>query len=203
VRGGKGLLGALAYFGLDGLAATEKEELRQLALRGGSYTADERQALLAYCESDVDALARLLPAMLPKIDVPRALLRGRYMAAAARMEHRGVPIDMGKLALFRPPWDDIRDTLIGGIAVDSGVFTGREINRGKFEQYLARRGMPWPRLESGALDMDKDTFRDMAKSYPEIAPLYELKHSLSGMKLNDLEVGPDGRNRRILSAFGT
>ncbi len=32
-----------------------------------------------YCASDVDALARLLPAMLPRIDRQRALLRGRYM----------------------------------------------------------------------------------------------------------------------------
>src|SRR5262245_47508320 len=34
---GRGLLGALSYFGLDGLAAAEKEEMRQLAMRGGAY----------------------------------------------------------------------------------------------------------------------------------------------------------------------
>ena len=39
------------------------------------------------------ALERLLPAMLPRIDLPRALLRGRYMKAAAAMEHNGTPID--------------------------------------------------------------------------------------------------------------
>ena len=43
------------------------------------------------------ALERLLPAMLPKIDLPRALLRGRYMYAAARMEWNGVPIDTMRL----------------------------------------------------------------------------------------------------------
>ena len=58
-------------------------------MRGGPWSADERAGILDYCERDVDALARLLPAMLPKIDLPRALLRGRYMAAAARMEHSG------------------------------------------------------------------------------------------------------------------
>ena len=31
--------------------------------------------------------------MLPGIDLPRALLRGRYMKAAATMEGNGVPID--------------------------------------------------------------------------------------------------------------
>ena len=74
---GHGLLGALRLFGLDGIEAAEKDSMRQLAMRGGSYTADERRALLDYCQTDVDALARLLPALLPQIDLPRALLRGR------------------------------------------------------------------------------------------------------------------------------
>src|SRR5262245_2912199 len=71
---GRSLLGALSYFGMDGLAALEKDSMRELALRGGPFTASEQQALLDYCESDVDALCRLLPVMLPKIDMPRALL---------------------------------------------------------------------------------------------------------------------------------
>src|SRR3954452_24727115 len=64
---GAGLLGAMVWHGLDGMAADEKDEMRTLAMRGGSYTAKERDALLAYCAADVGALARLLPAMLPEI----------------------------------------------------------------------------------------------------------------------------------------
>ena len=98
---GAGLLGALAHYGLDGIGIVEKDEMRDLVLRGGPWTDAEREAILDYCESDVDALARLLPAMLPNIDLPRALLRGRYMAAAARMERNGVPIDTESLGLLR------------------------------------------------------------------------------------------------------
>ena len=72
---GAGLLGALAQYGLDGVGAGEKDEMRDLVLRGGPWSNDERLAILDYCETDVAALARLLPAMLPKIDLPRALLR--------------------------------------------------------------------------------------------------------------------------------
>src|SRR5207247_946578 len=89
---GTGLLGAQACFGLDGMGAAEKVRLRDLAIRGGPYTDAERLALLDYCERDVVALAKLLSAMLPRIDLPRALLRGRYMGAVARMEQAGVPI---------------------------------------------------------------------------------------------------------------
>jgi hypothetical protein len=41
--------------------------MQQLALRGGPFTDEERNALLAYCESDVRALENLLPRMLPEI----------------------------------------------------------------------------------------------------------------------------------------
>lgn len=90
---GRGLLGSLAWFGLDSIEAADKTQMRDLALRGGPWTASEQTALLDYCEGDVDALARLLPKLLPAIDLPRALLRGRYMVAAARMEHTGISID--------------------------------------------------------------------------------------------------------------
>jgi len=356
---GNGLLGALAYFGLDGLTAAEKQLLRELALRGGPYTAAERQALLDYCQSDVDALARLLPAMLPGIDLPRALLRGRYMAAAAKMEWAGVPIDTEALDCLRQDWDRIKGRLIAEVDRPYGVFvptgqrilnpetalgaailqkadawsidphqlaeavdtvwelersataeliearraarketglhsrridqwedagrdssdfpgldeTARElagaypalgIGRGytreegyddtdyagrlwevlrqsserrkpkhhpdiirqaaelvascpasetdscrpmafsadRWAEYLARKGIPWPRLDSGALALDDDTFREMARTYPnEVAPIRELRHALSQMRLNELAVGSDGRNRVLLSAF--
>jgi DNA polymerase-1 len=64
---GSGLLGALAHYGLDGIGAVEKGEMRDLVLRGGPWTESEREAILDYCESDVSALARLLPAMLPHL----------------------------------------------------------------------------------------------------------------------------------------
>jgi DNA polymerase-1 len=52
------------------------------------------------------------------------------------------------------------------------------------------------------LQLDQDTFRDIAKRYPELEPLKELRHSLSELRLEKLAVGPDGRNRALLSAFG-
>ena len=104
-RAGNGLLGALAYFGLPAIDAAEKAEMRELAMRPGDHTEGERAALLDYCETDVVALAKLLPAMLPQIDLPRALLRGRYMAAVAAMEWNGVPIDVATLDALRTNWE--------------------------------------------------------------------------------------------------
>lgn len=60
---------------------------------------------------------------------------------------------------------------------------------------------PGERPDSGALDLKDATFRDMARAHPQIAPLHELRHSLSQLRLNELAVGSDSRSRCLLSPF--
>ena len=198
---GAGLLGALAYYGMDGVAAAEKASMRTLALRGGEYTDAEQTALLDYCQSDVTALEKLFLRMRDEIDLPRALLRGRYMVAAARIEANGVPIDLPLFERIRDQWHAIQDRLIERIDADYGVFEGRTFKASRWAAWLTKAGIPWPRLPSGALALDDDTFREMARAYPAVAPIRELRVSLSQMRLSDLAVGADGRNRCLLSAF--
>jgi DNA polymerase I len=196
-----GLLEALTHHGLDGIGTVEKDKMRKLVLRIGPWSLAERTAILDYCESDVAALARLLPVMLPKIDLPRALLRGRYMAATAQMERNGVPIDAATLGQVKKYWLDIQDQLVADIDINYGVYEGRTFKAHRFAAWLAQNNIPWPSLESGRLDLGDDTFRDMARAYPAVAPLRELRATLSGMRLSDLAVGVDSRNRTMLSAF--
>jgi DNA polymerase-1 len=114
---GWGLLGALFYHGLPAMAGGEKEAMRDLAIRGGPFTDAERAALLDYCADDVSALARLLPAMLPRIDLPRALLRGRYAWAVAAMEHRGIPVDVAMFQHLKRNWRRVQTELIAQVAL--------------------------------------------------------------------------------------
>ena len=201
IPAGSGLVGALTYFGIDHVEAAEKDAMRALVLGGGPWDGAQRGAILAYCWSDVTALERLLPAMLPRIDLPRALLRGRYMNAAAAIEFAGIPIDLLTLTWLREHWTSIQTDLIAAIDDHYGVFDGRMFRADRWAAYLANNGIPWPRLESGRLDLSDDTFRQMAKAYPVVAPMRELRSSLSELRLNDLAAGRDGRNRTILSAF--
>jgi DNA polymerase I len=201
VLAGNGLLGALAHFGLDSVGAEEKDTMRALILRGGPWTEADKKAILDYCESDVAALARLLLGILPHVDLQRALLRGRYMAAAAGIERNGVPIDVETLALLRRHWDDIQHALIADVDRDYAVFEGGTFKHDLFVDWLAKSGIPWPRLDSGKLDLSDETFRQMARSHPQVAALRELRFALSQMRLSELTVGSDGRNRCLLSAF--
>jgi DNA polymerase-1 len=200
---GCGLLGALAFFGFDSIDAADKDSMRQLVLRGEPYTADERDAILDYCQTDVDALAKLLPAMVADIDLPRALLRGRYMTAVARMEWRGVPIDTEALSTFRDNWQIVQERLIERIDKDYGIYDGRTFKADRWAAWLSKNDIPWPRLPSDDLALDDDTFREMARTYPAVAPVRELRTTLAQLRLNELAVGADGRNRCMLSAFGS
>ena len=91
--------------------------------------------------------------------------------------------------------------MIAEIDADYGVYDGRTFKQDKFAGWLVANNIPWPRLESGRLDLEDGTFRQMARAYPAVSPLRELRSSLADLRLSDLAVGTDGRNRQILSAF--
>ncbi|MEI8213634.1 MAG: DNA polymerase [Planctomycetota bacterium] len=200
--GGLGLLGALTHFGLDCMESVEKQSMRELAMREGPHNSEERIALLDYCQSDVDALPRLLDKMIAGIDLPRALLRGRYMRAVAAMEHRGIPVDRKILGGLREHWPTIQTQLIERVDPRGEVFDGRTFKADRWERYLIRHNIAWPRLPSGALALDDETFRQAAKRHPMLVGKWrELRHTLGQMRLSDLAVGSDGRNRCLLSPF--
>ena len=210
VQHGNGLLGALSYFGLPAMGTEEKTEMCDLVLSGGPWDAHDRESILDYCQSDVEALQRLIPAIacriLPEDDhgllrLGQALLRGRYMVAVAHMEHCGVPIDLTLLDRLRESWGHIKDELIMAVDADYGVYESGTFKMARFEAWLVDKGFPWPRLPSGTLATDEDTFRQMARAYPAVAPLHELRHSLGKLKLNNLQVGADSRSRCLLSPF--
>jgi hypothetical protein len=356
---GYSLLGALAAFGIPGMASATKEDMRALVQRGPPYSVTERDALMRYCQHDVDALGRLLVAMLPRLDLPRALLRGRYLGAVAQMEWHGIPLDVETLTELQGQWQPIQRELAQAVNRTHPVFVPRgqpaldpqtafgaavwrtattygvdpyqlawaadvvwrehkdlatetvaalkqarfqtgltpaaiarweaaghdssswphlddqaaelaqtlpalglglgasegggsdttdyagqlwallrdtparqpsrhdpamlqraltlvladpeglawgealTFSEQRFEQYLVVKDIPWPRLESGRLALDDDTFKTMANAYPaEISPIREVRQTLSQLKLHDLAVGHDGRNRCLLSVFG-
>jgi DNA polymerase-1 len=72
------LIGAMDYYGLDRISATEKKQMQTRISRGHPFTAEEREPILDYCESDVVCLEKLLPAMAPAVELPYAIFRGRY-----------------------------------------------------------------------------------------------------------------------------
>lgn len=200
---GHSLLGCLAYFGLNGIDASEKESMRQLIINNTSWSDKEKTEILDYCQSDVDALFNLLPAMLPKIDLDRALLRGRAMRAFARIEQTAIPLDTDTFQKLKDNWSIIQQKLIDEVDKNYGVFDNRSFREQKFALWLEQNNISWPRLATGQLDLKRETFQQMSKIYPILKPLHDLRTTLAELRLNNLVVGSDGRNRVTLSPFAS
>lgn len=198
----RGLLSAMAYYKLPHTEAPYKKAMRDMFIRGGEFSEDERTAGLVYCQEDVDALELLFPAMMPGIDIDRAVLRGRYTRAVARIEHVGVPIDMETFGVLKHKWTDIKTSLIEEIDKSYGVYMKGSFSDDLWLRYCHNHNIPWPMHEGGRPDLRDDTFKDMSKIYQKVSPIRELRYSLSKLKLNDLTVGEDGRNRVMLGQFG-
>jgi DNA polymerase family A len=209
VPAGKGLLGALAYYGFDSVGSKQKDAMRDRIMKGWPFSDEEREEILRYCASDVDAMVRMLPKMLPDIELDVALHRGEFVAASARMEHRGVPIDMEIFPHLadKQAWRHVRDAMVPAIDAQYSVYvTGADgdwhFNAEKFEAYLEREGIVgWPRTDTGKLSMKRKTFEDMTKGHPQLESLRQLRHTRDKMRKIKLAVGADGRNRTVLWPF--
>ena len=199
--GGDGLLGALSYAGIEHISSAEKDNMRNLVLRGGPYSEAEKHSILKYCESDVVSLKELFLKLLPIIDLPRALLRGRYMKAVANMEFTGIPMDAVTFHELSHDWDSIERKLIDDVGKQYPVYEGKTFKMDKWKMFLTMKGISWPQLPSGQLKMDRDTFGEMARIHPELTQLKEFRKTLGSLRLRDLAIGADGRNRCLLSPY--
>ena len=205
---GKGLIGALRYFGLPSIGSKQKEAMQKRVIAGWPFTPDERRQILDYCAADVDALRALLLAMVPKLDLATALYHGEFAAVSALMEHNGVPIDMEMFAQLADTntWRAVRDAMVPAIDANYGVYVRNAagdwaFNMERFAAYLEREGIAWPLLETGKLNMRRKVFEEMSRGWPQLENLRQLRHARDKMRKVKLAVSRDGRNRTVLWPF--
>lgn len=199
------LIAALNHYGLDAMAVIEKQSMIDLIKRGHPFTQGEQSAILDYCSQDVVALEKLVSAMLPDIDIPYAVFRGRYSKAVGAMEFTGTPIDVPMLNRLCQNWSALKLKLAGDVEAqhEYGVYDGISWSSRRFAALLDCMGIldQWPRTPWGYLSLDDDTFEDMAILYPHLAPLRELRSTLVRLNKLELPVGHDGRNRAPIMPY--
>jgi hypothetical protein len=202
---GYGQLDALAAFGLSSpMDELIKEDVRSICRRGGPFSREEERGILDYCREDVNGLAALFETMHGHLDWPRALFRGRYTAAVARMEALGIPVDGETHRRLQRHRRAIRVELIETAGASFGVYDEESFDTEAFGAYLAGQGIPWPRTPTGRLSTREEVFEEMVDVHPQLRPLYELRSALGQLKEDGgLTIGADGRNRTSLRPFGT
>ena len=200
---GNSLLGAMSYYGIPSMAGALKENMRELILGGGPWTEDEKTAITEYCELDVRSLNQLVSEMAQNIDLSTALYRGRYCVSVSKMEAAGIPIDTEIFEKIQSSWPELMAGLVKDIDQNFEIFDGMTFKHDAFENYLEIRGIRWPRTATGRLDLKETTFKEKAQHYPQLELLRELRSTLSQTRNLAISVGKDGRNRVMLSPFGT
>ena len=206
VPAGKGLLGALAYYGFNETDCKRKEAMRKRIMQGWPFTAEEREEILRYCASDIDALYLLLARMLAEIELPNALHRASLLPPCAygvpRRADRHGDISAARRcsmpgAMCATRWCRLIDADYGVYV--KGLDGDWHFNLEHFGKYLARAGITgWPITEQGKLSLKRKTFEDMAKGHPQLEGLRQLRHARDKMRKIKLAVGADGRNRTVL-----
>jgi hypothetical protein len=199
-----GLVTSLRRFGCSTISVEEKEELRELILRGGVYSEQQKKEIVDYCESDVNGLDLLQPKMLPKIDIRRAIARGAYVIEIAKIEDRGVPIDSPRLETIRARRDELILHLISQHPhID--VYAGTTFDQKKFEAFLVKSGLAqrWRRTTTGMYTSDDSYLEEMGEYFKVIEDLRQLKKVVLQIQRDRFQAGADGRARCPLWPFSS
>ncbi len=194
----------LRRFGCESMAAEEKEAMRDLILRGGPYTEQQTKDIIDYCESDVDGLDALLPKMLPRLDIRRAIARGAYIIEVAKIEDRGVSIDVPRLEALRAHRDELIKHLIAQHPhID--VYDGTTFSQEKLEAFLVGNGMAqrWRRTVTGMYKSDDKYLEELGEYFPLIEELRQLKKVVLQLQRDRFQAGADGRARCPLWPFSS
>jgi len=196
------LLSACFHSKIPTVSVNYKELMRDRILRGPPFTHQERKEILQYCREDVKMETNLFIRLKNKIELPYAILRGRYTASNAKMEYNGIPIDIDSLIEIRDCWDIIKEELIFRTDKSYHIYEEGVWKHKNFLNYLKKNKIPWELTKTGLPRIDRKYMEKKAKSYPQIKPLQELRYSLNQLKLENLKLGKDNRHRCFLSYFG-
>jgi len=203
-KGRPGLLDALKLHGLPARSQEHKDRMRDMILENEDYTPEQRLEIQEYNKEDVDDTI-VLGGALSIDSIDHALFRGRYMAAVARMERVGLPVD-GEFFLdeLAPNWDAIR---LHYIQRDDEfhLYDGVNFVEERLWNLIEAKGWDWPLTPTGRYQLKIATIGRQATRYPELKSLARLRDQIAELRINKLinTIGPDGFSRCPLLPYWT
>jgi DNA polymerase I len=215
VKPRKGLKEACRAYGVPGWEGLDKKEMAK-DIGEGRWEKYGQPAVFAYCEEDVRVSTTLLRRQLTgyhyfkPVNVERVLYWSVYSSkTVAQIQAKGMPIDMALWNLVQENLAAVVTALLQRFDPSFGhpnaIYTpDGEWSDARFEAWLVRAGVPaWPRLETGKIQIDGDAFKLMYGAHPKIEGLHALRDALGVIVRARIPIGPDGRNRPSLFAYGT
>jgi hypothetical protein len=163
-----GLSVALQQLGLPHLAPAAKDALREkiVNLRFDANNPAERREIVDYCFSDCNGCLALYRRIAGRVQPATVSHWMEYLKAVARMELRGLPIDIETYDAIDHHQAEIRAALTGGVNDTWPVFKGDSFDRLAFFRWCNHVGIEWPAKRSPTTgkhycSLDDETFKDM------------------------------------------
>jgi DNA polymerase I-like protein with 3'-5' exonuclease and polymerase domains len=193
----QGLTDCLHKIGAPHLAPLVKDQLRKdiLHLRLDLNSPDEQRRVNGYCLSDCDGAAVLHGYLKRKVPPTWVETFGYYLAAVAKMELRGIVIDLAThnrlqneaaalLAAFR---EEVNRTW--------PVYEGGTFKNKQFVAWLDRHRIEWPvsispRTKKPFLSFDDDHMKEMEVRHPFIGRLRQVKKTHRHLGKRSMIVDP-------------
>ncbi|MHB8523746.1 MAG: DNA polymerase [Limisphaerales bacterium] len=187
-----GLEHAVRRAGLNPAPPEYKAYWRGVAMSGRDLPPGLPQGLMDYCLSDVAATEAVLLWMIPHLDHPRCLIRGRFTKATASVESTGLPLDVAYYRKLTAHWPSVRRALIERRG--HGLFVAQEVSRPAFERFLDSVGMlhTWPRTPTGLVSLDANLLEEQAPHHPILQDVSDLRAVLKTVPEMNLPIGSDG-----------
>lgn len=206
------MLAAAFILGIPTMDIAYKEAMRLKFMTQWHFMPEDKAKGMEYCSDDTLIAQKIFRAMESQIDWPRALLRGRFGLAVARMERTGIPMDLANVERISADWPNLLHDIIGMAQEMYGVFKNDEVADELLLKYVEEQsktdqGMGilerWPKTKTGKLRHDKKVMKRLVESYPQLDILKEILSTKGATRLLGLAIGPDGRNRTGLVPFRT
>jgi hypothetical protein len=199
------MIDAMRCRGLEVSSGDEchKKAMQLRAAEGEPFTAQEWRAIADYCGEDVERLARLFGAMRDVIDIPVALVRGRFMTAIAQQAHRGIPVDRGPIERFQAHRLALRASLIDATPGADRIYTQGRFSVTRFLTWTEEEEIGWPRLDTGGPALDREIVRCVTQLEPRAASFADLRSALSKTKNIRIPLRSDDRVRPNFMPYRT
>lgn len=210
------LIKALERRGLSHLAPLEKKEIRQKILSlGFSFDDDRDMAEIAeYCMQDCRACTALFQWHHSNLEERVRLDKvmswwSVYQRAVARMELRGIPVDVSVYGEILDNWEAIRGALVAEINAIAPVMAESGLKRNAFLKFCKKHQIPLPRMydrktRKMRLSVENEALKEIEDRHPLIPRIRQTHKTLVALRNNKMAMDLTlGRHYFEVAPFGT
>jgi DNA polymerase I-like protein with 3'-5' exonuclease and polymerase domains len=176
----------------------EKEELQSWigTLRFNPRSAQDRDRILAYCTGDCECAAniyRCLAGRAPPVPSLWMTYATRFGLELARMELRGLPVDVARLRRLQDRRDLVIDRVVSEINHVYPVFDNSRLNKSRLLYWCAAHGIGWPLSRSPRTGLrqrsfEDDVFKTMGLQHSFLEDVRQANKTITRLNNRDLPI---------------